>query len=59
MYLAKKPKMHRAPKHVRKRKLLHELYEHTTDVQAVAISRDGKWCASGCQGGRAWVFTEG
>jgi WD40 repeat protein len=39
-----------------KRQLVHTLYEHTSDVVAVAISPDGKWCASATKDRRLWVF---
>jgi WD40 repeat protein len=41
---------------VRKRKLVHDLYDHTSMVRAVAISPDGKWCASATFDRRVWVF---
>jgi WD40 repeat protein len=37
------------------RKLVHTLYDHLEPVTAVAISPDGKWCASATRK-RVWVF---
>jgi WD40 repeat protein len=40
-----------------RRKVLHELYEHTQPVASIAISADGRWCASSTKRDRRlWIF---